>query len=200
MTRPQAVLFDLGNVLVRFRPQAFPERLGLDAISSGMHYGESVRRIVREYESGSMGTSEFLAGLGRMFGGRYTEQQLLDALQSVLDVPIPGMENLVGRIARQVPLGLVSNTNELHFERMRGELPVLRHFRNFFLSYRLKALKPDPAFYSAVLQRLSVPADSVVFIDDLAENIAGAQHAGIHGVLFTGAEALEEHLKQMLDF
>ena len=89
MTRPQAVLFDLGNVLVRFRPQAFPERLGLDAISSGIHYGESIRRIVREYELGSMGTSEFLAGLGRMFDRRYTEQQLLDALQSVLDVPIP---------------------------------------------------------------------------------------------------------------
>lgn len=200
MTKAQAVLFDLGNVLVRFRPQAFPERLGLSVVSSGIHYGESVRRIVREYESGSMGTGEFLAGLGRVFNGQYTEQQLLDALQSVLDVPVPGMEDLVGRIAPQVPLGLVSNTNELHFERMREQLPVLRHFGNFFLSYRLKALKPDPAFYGAVLQRLSVAADRVVFIDDLAENVAGAQHAGMHGILFTEAAALEEQLKQILDF
>jgi len=141
-----------------------------------------------------------MAELGRVFNGRFSDDQLREALHSVLDIPIPGMDELVGRVSQHASIGLVSNTNELHFEQVRKVIPALRHFSTFFLSYQLKAVKPDPAYYNAVLQLLPTPPGQIAFVDDLPENIAGAEKVGMRGMLFTDARTLERDLKLFIDF
>lgn len=66
-----------------------------------------------------------------------------------------------------------------------------RHFDDQFYSCEIGALKPDQAYFSAVLERLDVPAQQVVFIDDTAANVATARQVGIDARLYTGPDALQ---------
>ena len=55
-------------------------------------------------------------------------------------------------------------------------------------------MKPDPAFYDALLKQSSVPADRILFVDDLPVNIEAAKYAGMHGHRFTTRSNLESEL------
>jgi HAD superfamily hydrolase (TIGR01509 family) len=57
--------------------------------------------------------------------------------------------------------------------------------------------KPEPAIYRRALDILGRPAKRILFIDDRAENVAGAITAGMKAIRFEGAEALRRNLVRM---
>jgi HAD superfamily hydrolase (TIGR01509 family) len=59
-------------------------------------------------------------------------------------------------------------------------------------------MKPAPIVYETVIQSLGVDASSILFIDDVQENIDGAKALGMNGILYTTVEKLEEEINQML--
>jgi len=63
-----------------------------------------------------------------------------------------------------------------------------------FFSCRLRASKPDPAIYRAVLDRLDARPEQVTFVDDRPANVAGAEAVGIRGLLFTDPTVLAAEL------
>jgi putative hydrolase of the HAD superfamily len=70
-------------------------------------------------------------------------------------------------------------------------------FDRTFYSYQLGCAKPDRAYFGRVPAELAVPAHDVLFIDDVAANVASAQQTGIRAVHFAanaGVSALWEHL------
>jgi len=55
--------------------------------------------------------------------------------------------------------------------------------------------KPNPAIFRHALELLGVAPDRAVFLDDAPGNVAGAQAAGLHGILVDAADpvpALDE--------
>jgi putative hydrolase of the HAD superfamily len=54
--------------------------------------------------------------------------------------------------------------------------------------------KPEAAIYKRALDILGRPAERVLFIDDRAENVAGATGVGMKGIVFRGADALRAEL------
>jgi putative hydrolase of the HAD superfamily len=54
--------------------------------------------------------------------------------------------------------------------------------------------KPDAAIYKRALDILGRPAKRILFIDDRAENVAGAASVGMMGTQFVGADALRREL------
>lgn len=59
-----------------------------------------------------------------------------------------------------------------------------------------KLAKPDLRIYQLALKKFGLKGDECVFIDDLEENVAGAEQAGIHGAQFDGdVNALREKLR-----
>lgn len=67
-------------------------------------------------------------------------------------------------------------------------------FTTVVISGEIGVVKPDPAIYRALLEKLAVPAERVWFTDDRPENVSGALAAGIHAVRFTDAAALRSAL------
>ena len=57
--------------------------------------------------------------------------------------------------------------------------------------------KPDPAIYRTLLDVSSTAAEHTAFIDDLPENVAGADAVGILGIQFTGIAALRRSLEEL---
>jgi len=66
-------------------------------------------------------------------------------------------------------------------------------FHHVIISAEVKLVKPDPAIYTMMLNRLEVEPHESIFIDDLSENIAAANQLGIHGIRFeTPIQAMGE--------
>ena len=58
--------------------------------------------------------------------------------------------------------------------------------------------KQDPAIYALAAERLGLPAESIVFVDDLPPNVRAATAAGMVGVLHAEAEATVAELEGLL--
>ncbi len=197
MNRPRVVLFDLGNVLVHFRPERFWEALGENDVGRRQRVGTELKAMGRGYEAGTMTTEEFRRELVRMVGQDHTPALIAQAFLSVLPAPVEGLDEIVRSTAERVGTALVSNTSPLHFEHCLRTVPALRHLQRFYLSYRLKALKPDPVFYRGVIEGEAIDPGDMVFIDDIPENIRCAEESGMNGILFTTPVHLEQSLRRL---
>lgn len=192
MRKPHLLLFDLGNVLVRFIPDQFPKTLGLDGRDVQTQYESGMREFTNKYESGRLSTQEYFSLLQSFLGERFDVLELKRAFLSVLTDPIPGMEELVRRATAKVPAALVSNTNEYHFSSVLPKVPALRHLPKRYLSYQLGVIKPLPEFYQVVIRSENAKPDEMLFIDDVEENVKCAEQAGMVGCQFRTAEELEK--------
>jgi putative hydrolase of the HAD superfamily len=199
MSATQAVLFDLGNVLIRINMGNFWNTLGLECPLKPFQHRDEIIPFSRSFEAGEIPKEEFLAGLEETFRGRFKPAELEAAFNSILVHPIKGMDDLVRRVSSVCATGLVSNTNELHYAATVARWNIVQLLPRHYLSFRLHAMKPDAAYYRSVLDDLQkdihcVP-EQVVFIDDLVKNIEGAERAGMRGIQFKSVCTLEEELK-----
>lgn len=97
--------------------------------------------------------------------------------------PLPANELIPQLKARGQRVYLLTNA-PLSFHREKFRLPYLDLFDGVFASCDVHMLKPDAEFYYAFLQKFSLCAKDCFFIDDLAQNIAGAAAVGIAGHCF----------------
>jgi putative hydrolase of the HAD superfamily len=70
-------------------------------------------------------------------------------------------------------------------------------FERVFVSGELNLIKPDAAIFRHVLDELGTDAAHTVFVDNKAENVAGAAALGITGHVFTGAPGLRTFLESL---
>lgn len=196
MRKDRTVLFDLGNVLVQIHPEAFGATLGVSETERA-HYKPRVIAATQRYERGDSTTDEFFSDLSVIFEGRYGRPKLEEAMRNVIGKPIPGMAELLEKTVLAANVALVSNTNDLHFAYCRKNFHFLSLIPRYFLSWEMKALKPDAAFYDRVLHDLEITSNRAVFIDDLSENIDAAVKAGMVGIEFKGERELLERLKEL---
>jgi putative hydrolase of the HAD superfamily len=83
-------------------------------------------------------------------------------------------------------LALLSNGIPEITDAVRRDRALDRTFDAVVVSYAVGVAKPERAIYELVLSRLGVAAGEALFVDDRAENIAGAAEVGISGLHFTG--------------
>jgi glucose-1-phosphatase len=182
----KALLFDLGNVLVRvdteraFRQIAdvtgFSRRAIIDMLIGG--------RLHDRYEIGAISTDDFYAEFSKRSSKQFSRAELLDAASDIF-TEMKEMTELVGRAKRMgYRLVVVSNTNEAHVEFVRKRWRFLEDFDQLVLSFQIGAVKPQRQFYEAALQAAGCAAQECLFVDDLAPNIAGATEFGFNTLLF----------------
>jgi putative hydrolase of the HAD superfamily len=196
-------MFDFGNVvgLIDYAPmfERIGRRLGVQASElSRLAHLKSAGDLGRQFELGRIGPEEFAAQVLALAGLKLPYHEFEAAWPDIFALNEP-VARLVGVLKRQgYPLLLGSNTNVLHADFYRGKFKEsLSNFDHFIFSYQIGAMKPDPEFFAACVEAVGVPASSCVFIDDAPVNVAGAQAAGIQGVLFTDPAGLIADLRRL---
>ena len=81
-------------------------------------------------------------------------------------------------------LFLLSNTNEIHWDRAKTLIAgengdVDNIFDRIFLSCEMNLRKPDKEIFRRVLREAAVRPEDTLFVDDNASNVAAAQELGI---------------------
>jgi putative hydrolase of the HAD superfamily len=205
-SQPSYVMFDLGNVLVQIHPEAFLRTLGIDSPENRTHYQRPVTEIVQSYERGDDSTERFLQNLAELFNApgaaispakkdhEFSAGDFRRAMLSIIGQPIAGMDEIVKALGARVPIGLLSNTNPLHFEACLEHLAVLRFIPSHFLSYRLKSLKPHPEIFLQAIEFLQLDPGDILYVDDLPDNIEAGRKVGLNSQLFVGQEELRKQL------
>ncbi|MCE5260201.1 MAG: HAD family phosphatase [Chloroflexi bacterium] len=89
-------------------------------------------------------------------------------------------------------VGLLSNAPESisTAQGIAGRWGVDGVFEAQVFSYQIGVSKPHPLAFEAALRTLGVKAQQVVFVDDIIENVRGAEAAGLNALLFRNVEKL----------
>ena len=173
----EAFIFDIGNVLVRFRPgqaEAALARLGLSSLPDLA----ALQDLGLRYERGALDRAGFLSALREILGHTGPDEDLTRAWQEIFQ-PNEPMWRLVEALHGHYPLYLLSNTNCLHHEYVAREYEVFEKFADGVFSYRAKLMKPEPEIFALAIRQFGVEPGSTVYLDDLSANVEAARAAGL---------------------
>ncbi len=197
MTQVKTVLFDLGNVLVDIDLSAFWRDIGFSSPEEIAPFATGYDSLTRQYETGHIGTDDYLSGLQIVFNKKFTTNRLHRAFSGIIQKPIAGMFDIVSRLSCTHQTALVSNTNEIHFNLSQKKLAAVRILHKYYLSYQLHVMKPAAGFYHAIIQEQGISPSMLLFIDDLAENVKAAEVAGMQAIQFKSPEQLNNALQAL---
>ena len=169
------------------------EKLGVEGTSSADRIVRS--EIYRAYATGRISTRRFYDRVCEAAGLEIGYDEF-NRIRGEIFSPVDGMEELVGEIASAgaVGLGLLSDTDEVHWRHLRRDYAVFRHFGKPALSFEIGRMKPDAECYRIAAESVGTEPHECLFVDDLERNVSGARAAGMEAVLFTGAADFREEL------
>jgi len=180
-----ALLFDLGRVVLDID---FSKTIACWAEYAGCEQQAIVARYVRDetyrqHEIGKISDANFFESLRRMLGIDISDAQFLEGWNAIFAGEMPDIAQLLSRAAKHMPLYVFSNTNRPHAEYFSREYAgLLGHFRQLYLSSSIGLRKPDAKAFDYVVKEIGMPAERVVFFDDLAENVEGARARGLTAI------------------
>ena len=193
LIRHDVIVFDVGNVLVRFDPRRIAARFGLsDALYRGI------------FESGLwlwMDTGLITVGAlaDLMCQAAHTDSpedylKAADVMENFVDTETPLTGSLLLPQLKQAgkKLYYLSNYANPQFERTMAKFPFFRYFDGGVVSGREHIIKPMPRIYELLCERYGFRPQDALFVDDNAENIAAAEKLGFDVWQFKG-EPIDEH-------
>jgi len=194
--RITAITFDLGNVLVKVDHLRFCRQLAsLTELSPQEVYTRVFASSLEPgYDTGRISSREFYQRVTDHFGVALPFPKFSDLWCDMFD-PLVDMAPIVQHLAARFPLFLLSNTNSLHFDYIRERFaPLLRPFRAFILSYRVRSRKPEPAIYQALIREAGRPPGEILFLDDKDAFVEAAREQGLTAWRFRSPQELRQEL------
>jgi glucose-1-phosphatase len=207
---PKVLYFDLGNVLVSFSHERMCEQMAevadvpLEVVRDAVFGGDEAHNAQVRYETGHIDSDGYFDYFCRAIGSRPDRRRLERAFCDIF-APIDETWQLVERlVASGHNVAILSNTNSLQWTWCTdGRFPILAGagragaaFGTAVLSFEVNSMKPDRAIYGAAVERAGASPREVFFVDDRAENVVGAQAAGLDAVQFIDAGQLVVDLRQ----
>lgn len=195
-----ALLFDLGRVVLDID---FARVLQVWSNYSGRAPEDIVTRFSRgdmymRHERGEISDDVFFAHLRDALDIDLTPAQFLEGWNAIFVGEMPGISELLPRAAARWPLYAFSNTNPAHVDHFSvHHAELLRLFRDVYLSSSITMRKPEPESFDHVVAAIGVPAERILFFDDLIDNIDGARARGLQTVHVTSPTTVAETLKAL---
>lgn len=191
------IIFDLGNVLIRFKPEEFVNK------NIKKEYREKFFNVifkVQEWADLDRGVLEYSDAV-KIFSEKIPEcsseiKKLFD--NYILDVlePIEKNIEIMKSLKGKYKLFVLSNFHYPAFDYIFKNWEFFKYFDGKVVSGHCKLLKPEKEIYELLCSTYSLNPIECVFIDDTKANIEAAEKFGIKGIHLTDINILEERLKE----
>lgn len=182
----EAVVFDMGGVLVRLGP--LPELLGTSGPEDDFWTQWLTSPSVRRFERGDCDVDEFAHGVVDDLELSISPDRFVANFARFPQGLFPGAAELVAELPSHVVTAILSNTNALHWDTQPDAGIIQGLCSHCYLSYRLGVVKPDAAIFEHMVEDLEVPARRILFIDDNELNVAGARQTGLLAEVARGVD------------
>lgn len=200
MTSPKALLFDLGGVLVEFdfgralQAWAGHSALSLAELRSKFRFDAAYER----HERGEITAREYFSHLASTLRLTAEQEQIESGWNAIFIREIEETRALVQAARRKLPCYVFTNTNASHMAAWSSMFPELASgFERIFASHEMGMRKPERPAFEYICRTLGLAPQSILFFDDLPDNVQGALDAGLRGVCVRSpadvARALREH-------
>jgi HAD superfamily hydrolase (TIGR01509 family) len=198
MPRPQAVVFDLGKVLVEFdygiaiRKIHQRSQIDLPRVRELLN----VSPLLFRYETGLLTTEQFFqeVRLASQFDGDLPE---FSEMFGNIFSPIQPMIDLHAQLRLRFPTYIFSNTNDLAIRDIRSRFPFFQNFTDYILSYEHGSMKPDSRLYEVVERITGKRGQEILYLDDRPENIETGLSRGWHAILHEDPKKTREAIQQL---
>ncbi len=153
----------------------------------------SVGKYLNFLDEGSLERDEYKRLLSEDVPERLREFALKAADYHITELPvIAGMEDLFKKLKKDgYKIYITSNLDVYHAEQMY-KTDIAKYFDGMIFSSEVKVRKPFKGFFDAACRRFDVKPEDCIFIDDLEENVDGAEACGIKGFVFKGSASEAE--------
>ena len=192
------VAFDLGNVLCTVDEISAAKNLAAKNNQEWEYVYEIVfgQDAKLRFERGEITFDEHARDVIKTLKLDISITELTQIYNSVI-APSSNMFPIVSQISKTHRIALASNTSEPHWKYAQKFLPFSSLLNPVIVSYLVGTHKPEKAFYDKLLNESGLPADRILFIDDLETNVEGARKVGIIGLQFSTLENLETILSSL---
>lgn len=192
----EAVVFDIGHVLVEWHPERPFDRLFGERRRKELFQQVDFHNMNIRSDLGAEHMEDGVAALAKKHPELAEEIQVwADCWLEMLAPDLKRSARMLKALrAKGVPVYALSNFGDRTFVLAEERYPILKEFDVRFISARLKMMKPDPAIYAEVETKTGHLASSLFFIDDRRDNIEAAQTRGWHGHLFTTEAKLADDM------
>jgi putative hydrolase of the HAD superfamily len=193
-----AVVFDLGNVLLNFDWDIAADRLCARTGRTRRELDDYVvtTPFVTQLGLGQLSMQRFYEIVSRDLGfdGGYDE---FARMWSEIFSPNEPMIEMAMALKGRVRQFILSNTNQIHVDYINRVYPFIHEFDGSVFSHEAGLMKPDPRIYSLALQKFGLVPEHTVFVDDIVANVDSARALGIHAIHYESVEQVRRELTKL---
>ena len=193
------ILFDMGNVLIRFDRDYFIDRLGVAQEDKPLLMREVFQSVEWvQMDRGSIVEEQAVEQICKRLPDRLHDAvEKLVAMWDRPILPIEGMCELVEELKNAgYGIYLLSNAS-LRQHEYWPRIPAHVFFDGTIISADEQVMKPGAEYYLRALNRFGLKAQECFFVDDVPANVEGALFCGISGAIFRGdAKLLRQQMRE----
>lgn len=174
---PRALLFDIGNVLVRFDFSPAAQKFASLSRATAQEVLSLLAPFKDDLESGRIADDDFIAQSVERIGFRGTREDFVQIWGDIFTANEP-MIARVKQLSGQIPLYLFSNTSGLHKAWLFEKFDVFGLFAGGIYSHEARCMKPHEPFFHGAINAFGLDPGQTLYIDDLPDNIATGRRLG----------------------
>jgi putative hydrolase of the HAD superfamily len=199
------ILFDLGNVILPFNHHQIAEKLFRftrkkeiqDPQKIFSYLFEHRDGIINDFDVGKISPPEFFQSVKTTLDLSISFDEFIPLWNNIF-VEDREVSQIILFLKDKWRLGLLSNTDPLHFNYILSEFPIIQMFDKWILSYEVGFKKPAIEIFQKAIQWASVEPKKILFIDDIKKYVEVAISLGMHGIHFISSEQLKGELHKKL--
>jgi len=176
---PEAVIFDIGNVLTRWQPEAFYDRVIGEERRRALFAAVDLHHMNDLIDEGALFRETIYEWAGRYPAWGPEVRMWYDRWIELASPRIEGSIRLQRALrAKGVPVFALTNFGKYSFEEAVPKMDFLQDFDRLYVSGRMGVIKPDPRIFAMVEEDCGIAPDRLLFTDDRADNITAAARRG----------------------
>ena len=201
----EAILYDLGNVILPFNHYQIAEKLSRlsrkrearDPQTIFSYLFDSQKGMANCFDVGQVSPQEFFQSIKEHLGLSISFDEFIPIWTDIFSENVEVSQIILSQKGRW-RLGLLSNTDPLHFNYIRSKYSIMKAFDKWILSYEVGVKKPAVEIFQTAIEWASVEPPRILFIDDVKTHVEVAISLGMQGIHFVSAEQLKKELSLKL--
>ena len=199
MNKITTVIFDIGNVLMRFTWKDYVERLFGEETAAVLTWAIWRRHWWNELDREVLTPEEVIAGA--QSEAPHLASQIREAVERSgeacyrHDYAIPWIESFKARGYRTL---FLSNYSQYLMNKRPDVLDFLPHLEGGVFSYQVRMCKPEPAIYARICSDYGLIPSECLFMDDSRINVVMARKCGLNAIHFANYETTAPEIEKFL--